>query len=94
MIRPTCVDADKGSSSVTKGLRVALVEGMDLEPLKNWKPETGTYSNRVSSLTPGSVEFLGDIGVWEHVKRERVQTYTGMQVWSSVAVACETGLIW
>lgn len=71
----------KGSSSVTDGLRIVLVEGMDLEPLKNWRPGPGTYSNRVSSLTPGSVQFLTDIGAWEHVARDRVQVYNGMQVW-------------
>ncbi|KAF8242361.1 ubiquinone biosynthesis hydrox [Wilcoxina mikolae CBS 423.85] len=73
------------SSSVTSGLRVALVEGMDLEPLKHWKPELGTYSNRVSSLTPGSVGFFTDIGVWNHVRRDRVQAYNGMQVWDGVS---------
>jgi len=53
---------------------------MDLEPLKHWKPELGTYSNRVSSLTPGSVGFFTDIGVWNHIRRGRVQAYNGMQV--------------
>jgi ubiquinone biosynthesis monooxygenase Coq6 len=65
---------------VTNGLKVALVEGMDLEPLKRWDPLPGAYSNRVSSLTPGSAGFLKDIGVWEHLRRERVQEYNGMKV--------------
>lgn len=43
---------------MTSHLRVALVEGMDLGLSKEWKPKPKTYSNRVSSLTPGSVGFL------------------------------------
>lgn len=74
-----------GSSSVTAGLRVALVEGLDLAHARNWKSEPETYSNRVSSLTPGSVGFLTDIGAWKHVQRDRVQAYHGMQVWDGVS---------
>ncbi|KAA8903579.1 hypothetical protein FN846DRAFT_780004 [Sphaerosporella brunnea] len=73
------------SSSVTNGLRVALIESLDLEPTRKWNPAPGTYSNRVSSLTPGSAGFLQDIGVWEHVKRDRVQAYKGMKVWDGVS---------
>ncbi|KAH8144683.1 uncharacterized protein LAJ45_11276 [Morchella importuna] len=73
------------SSSVTNGLRVALVEGFDLAPGRNWKPEPQTFSNRVSSLTPGSVGFLTDIGAWKHVDRDRVQAYHGMQVWDGIS---------
>lgn len=63
---------------------MALVEGLDLTQGRNWKPEPGSYSNRVSSLTPGSVGFLTDIGAWIHVQRDRVQAYHGMQVGFSV----------
>lgn len=74
-----------GSSSVTAGLRVALVEGLDLSHARDWKSEPETYSNRVSSLTPGSVGFFTDIGAWKHVQRDRVQAYHGMQVWDGVS---------
>jgi len=47
-----------GSSGVTSHLKVALIEGMDLGSSRGWKPVEGMYSNRVSSLTPGSVGFL------------------------------------
>ena len=46
------------SSSVTSRLRVALIEGLDLDAGRKWKPSGENYSNRVSSLTPGSVGFL------------------------------------
>ncbi|CUS10157.1 unnamed protein product [Tuber aestivum] len=80
------------SSSVASRLRVALIEGLDLDAGRRWKPSSDNYSNRVSSLTPGSVGFLNDwalmredIGVWKHVQRNRVQAYHGMQVWDGVS---------
>ncbi|PUU81146.1 hypothetical protein B9Z19DRAFT_1077733 [Tuber borchii] len=73
------------SSSVTSRLRVALIEGLDLDVGRKWKPSGESYSNRVSSLTPGSVGFLTDIGAWKHVQRNRVQAYHGMQVWDGVS---------
>ncbi|KAF8420506.1 ubiquinone biosynthesis mono0xygenase COQ6 [Tirmania nivea] len=52
-----------------------------------WKPVEGTYSNRVSSLTPGSVGFLTDIGAWHYVDCTQVQPYNAMKVWDSVSGA-------
>ncbi|KAF8430157.1 hypothetical protein EV426DRAFT_542120 [Tirmania nivea] len=75
------------SSSVTSHLKVALIEGMDLGSSREWKPVEGTYSNRVSSLTPGSVGFLTDIGAWHHVDRTKVQPYNAMKVWDGVSGA-------
>ena len=43
------------------------------------------FSNRCSSLTPTSVEFLDRIGAWKHIQRERVQPYEEMQVWDGVS---------
>ncbi|RPB22836.1 ubiquinone biosynthesis hydrox [Terfezia boudieri ATCC MYA-4762] len=73
------------SSSVTSHLKVALIEGMDLGSSRGWEPVEGIYSNRVSSLTPGSVGFLTDIGAWHHVDRARVQPYNAMKVWDGVS---------
>lgn len=38
--------------------RIALVEGMDLTSVKSWEPKQDNFSNRVVSLTPGSMEFF------------------------------------
>lgn len=38
--------------------RIALVEGMDLTSVKNWEPKSDNFSNRVVSLTPGSMDFF------------------------------------
>lgn len=38
--------------------RIALVEAMDLTGVRNWEPKQDDYSNRVVSLTPGSMGFF------------------------------------
>ncbi|RYP41677.1 hypothetical protein DL767_000882 [Monosporascus sp. MG133] len=75
------------ASPVTAGLRVALIEAQDLQKLRSWKLPPDRYSNRCSSLTPASANFLNRIGAWEHVDRERVQPYHEMQVWDGVSDA-------
>jgi len=48
----------KESSSVTRNLKVALVESQSLSKVKDWKLQDGIFENRVSSLTPKTVKFL------------------------------------
>ncbi|KAF2831108.1 ubiquinone biosynthesis hydrox [Ophiobolus disseminans] len=76
------------ASPVTSGLKVALVEGQDLQ--KNRLPKDASlenFSNRCSSLTPASVKNLQEIGAWPHVNTARVQPYQEMQVWDGVTDA-------
>ncbi|THV49025.1 hypothetical protein BGAL_0215g00100 [Botrytis galanthina] len=73
------------ANPLTRNLRLALIEPQSLSKSLNWKPRDGEYSNRCSSLTPKSVRFLKDIGVWEEVEGKRVQGYGGMQVWDGVS---------
>ncbi|KLU85082.1 hypothetical protein MAPG_04114 [Magnaporthiopsis poae ATCC 64411] len=75
------------SNPVTAGLRVALVEAQDLSKLRAWDLPPGQYSNRCSSLTPSSANFLDSIGAWSHLRRERVQPFHEMQVWDGVSGA-------
>ena len=74
-----------GASRVTSNLKIALVEGNDLDCSRNWKLPPDKYSNRASSLTPSSVAFLEEIGAWKHIQHGRVQPYTEMQVWDGVS---------
>ncbi|KAJ5217182.1 hypothetical protein N7468_010190 [Penicillium chermesinum] len=69
------------ASPVTSKLKVALVETQDLRKAREWSLDSTQYSNRVSSLTPSTVEFLRRIGAWEHLQLNRVQPYQEMQVW-------------
>ncbi|KAK6227299.1 ubiquinone biosynthesis mono0xygenase COQ6 [Colletotrichum tabaci] len=75
------------SNPATSRLRVALVEAQDLSKLRTWNLPSGQFSNRCSSLTPTSAQYLNTIGAWRHIKRERIQDYNEMQVWDGVSGA-------
>ncbi|SPN96852.1 related to monooxigenase [Cephalotrichum gorgonifer] len=75
------------ANPLTSGLRVALVEAQDLKKLADWSLPSDEFSNRCSSLTPSSAQYLNDIGAWTHIKRDRVQEYQHMQVWDGVSGA-------
>ncbi|THX11720.1 ubiquinone biosynthesis hydrox [Aureobasidium pullulans] len=72
------------ASPKTANLKIALVEGQDLNK-PQIQAESTTFSNRCSSLTPGSVKFLNEIGAWNHIATSRVQPYQAMQVWDGVS---------
>lgn len=46
------------SSPAVSRQRIALVEAMDLTGVKSWEPKQDNYSNRVVSLTPGTMNFF------------------------------------
>ncbi|KAI9894667.1 MAG: putative ubiquinone biosynthesis monooxygenase [Vezdaea aestivalis] len=75
------------SNPSTSHLKIALVESQDLSNIRNWHLPPDKFSNRVSSLTPGSVSFLQEIGAWDHVLHSRVQPYHHMQVWDGITGA-------
>jgi len=77
----------EGSNPVTSHLRIALVEAQDLAKNKSWTLPPDRFSNRCSSLTPSSADFLDKIGAWRHLDRSRVQPYQEMQVWDGVSDA-------
>src|SRR5436853_17342 len=61
------------SSPTTRHRRVGLIEAADLSRVRNWKPAAKEYLNRVSSLTPASVQFLKKIGAWDRIDGARVK---------------------
>ncbi|KAL2165919.1 hypothetical protein VTG60DRAFT_3610 [Thermothelomyces hinnuleus] len=75
------------ANPVTAHLQIALVEAQDLAKTRSWKLPPNKFSNRCSSLTPSSVQFLDEIGAWKHLERDRVQAYQEMQVWDGVTGA-------
>ncbi|KAG0364440.1 hypothetical protein BC939DRAFT_435848 [Gamsiella multidivaricata] len=79
-----CALASGKASSTQK---IALIEAFDLSNHINWSPRADQYSNRVSSLTPKSVAFLKNIGVWPELDPSRVTGLEGMQVWDGVSGA-------
>jgi ubiquinone biosynthesis monooxygenase Coq6 len=56
-------NAPQGSSPITSGLKVALIEGQDLKKSTLRNPSPSSFSNRCSSLTPSSVRFLKSMDV-------------------------------
>ncbi|KAB2577771.1 Ubiquinone biosynthesis monooxygenase COQ6 [Lasiodiplodia theobromae] len=75
------------SSPVTSGLKIALIEGLDLEKGKLRDASPTHFANRCSSLTPASVQNLIEMGAWPHIDQSRVQPYQEMQVWDGVSDA-------
>lgn len=71
------------NNAATKRLDVTLVEGSNLDRLKDWGPDS--FENRVSSLSPKSVRFLHSIGAWPHLRQERIKDYDQMKVWDGVS---------
>ncbi|TFY83192.1 hypothetical protein EWM64_g824 [Hericium alpestre] len=77
-----------GSSHAIRGqLSVTLVEGGDLQKIREWAMPTDAFSNRVVSLTNTSQNFLQDIGAWDHVDVDRTCPMEGMQVWDGISDA-------
>ncbi|KAF2204627.1 ubiquinone biosynthesis monooxygenase COQ6 [Delitschia confertaspora ATCC 74209] len=72
------------SSKLTSNLRIALIEAQDLQKNRLRDPSPDAYSNRCSSLTPGSVRNLQEIGAWSYIHASRVQPYQEMQVWDGI----------
>ncbi|KAK6505365.1 putative ubiquinone biosynthesis monooxygenase [Arthrobotrys musiformis] len=79
--------ASLGAARATSHLKVALIEGMNLASIRDWKPTPDYFANRIVSLIPSTVKLLKETGVWKHIKQERVQSYDGMQVWDGMTDA-------
>lgn len=65
------------------GLNVALVEATD--PLQAWPQES--WDSRVYAISPGNVEFLRQLGVWDALPAGRVEPIGQMRVWGDDAAA-------
>lgn len=63
--------------------RILLLEGSKRKSYKL----TDKYSNRVSSLNPGTIKLLSKIGAWEYIKNARYASVKRMQVWDGVSDA-------
>ncbi|KAF9244661.1 hypothetical protein BU15DRAFT_59410 [Melanogaster broomeanus] len=72
---------------VRESVKVALVEAGDLSKLRDWSLPFDTYSNRVSSITNTSRNFLEDIGAWGYVDTSRTSPVREMQVWDGISDA-------
>uniref|UniRef100_A0A667GQL3 Ubiquinone biosynthesis monooxygenase COQ6, mitochondrial n=1 Tax=Lynx canadensis TaxID=61383 RepID=A0A667GQL3_LYNCA len=62
---------------------------LEAGPKKVWEKLPETYSNRVSSISPGSATLLSSFGAWDHICNMRYRAFRRMQVWD----ACSEALI-
>ncbi|CAJ0940806.1 unnamed protein product [Ranitomeya imitator] len=75
-----------GSHPHLRHKRILLLEAGQR---KVWEPLPEQFSNRVSSITPGSATLLSSIGAWDHICAMRLKPVKRMQVWD----ACSDALI-
>lgn len=68
------VGASLATALKSSGLKIALVEGQALPELDS------EWDSRIYAFTPGNVEFLKEIGAWQHVDMSRVQQVEEMRV--------------
>ncbi|KAM7020036.1 ubiquinone biosynthesis monooxygenase COQ6, mitochondrial [Melospiza melodia melodia] len=64
--------------------KIALLEA---GPRKEYDHMPDSYSNRVSSISPGSATLLSSCGAWDHVCSLRLKPFRRMQVWDACSEA-------
>ncbi|XP_053457734.1 ubiquinone biosynthesis monooxygenase COQ6, mitochondrial isoform X3 [Nycticebus coucang] len=62
---------------------------LEAGPKKVMEKLPEAYSNRVSSISPGSATLLSSFGAWDHICNMRYRAFRRMQVWD----ACSEALI-
>ncbi|XP_029410303.1 ubiquinone biosynthesis monooxygenase COQ6, mitochondrial isoform X4 [Nannospalax galili] len=60
---------------------------LEAGPKKVLEKLSETYSNRVSSISPGSATLLSSFGAWDHICNMRCRAFRRMQVWDSCSEA-------
>jgi len=66
---------------------MTVIDASDFSKIENWSMDADKFSNRVSSLTNDSCQFLKGIGAWGHVEQSRTCPIEEMQVWDGVSDA-------
>ena len=69
-----------------RGLSIALVAGARPPSVREIPPDV--FDARVYALSPGSVEFLRSIKVWDAIPRERLTPIRAMRVFGDSQGAC------
>ncbi|MEY3650769.1 MAG: hypothetical protein RLZZ351_134 [Pseudomonadota bacterium] len=72
-----------GASAVVglakQGFKVALI---DIKAPSFASADPEVWDSRIYAISPGNVDWLGQIGVWEHVNQARLTAIAGMHVWA------------
>eukprot|EP00112_Aurelia_sp_Birch-Aquarium-sp1_P025350 Seg839.8 transcript_id=Seg839.8/GoldUCD/mRNA.D3Y31 product="Ubiquinone biosynthesis monooxygenase COQ6 mitochondrial" protein_id=Seg839.8/GoldUCD/D3Y31 len=83
----TALACSLGKEPVLQQHKILVLEAAPKMDPMNLAPEK--YSNRVSSITPGTKRLLEEIGAWDGIRNLRYKGYTKMHVWD----ACGAGYI-
>lgn len=70
-----------GSRRTTSHLKTCLIEASDLSKIEGWKPKTGEWSNRVSSVTNENREWLKGMYNVHPANRSTVRSDPVTSVW-------------
>ncbi|XP_065833743.1 ubiquinone biosynthesis monooxygenase COQ6, mitochondrial-like [Oscarella lobularis] len=74
-----------GKSSAMRDKRLVLLEASSENASL---PQPGDrYGNRVSALTPATIQFLKDVDAWETICSTRMKSFRTMHVWDSCSEA-------
>ncbi|EJU03703.1 ubiquinone biosynthesis hydrox [Dacryopinax primogenitus] len=75
------------SPAVYATSRIALVEAGSLDKVREWTMGEGEFSNRVSSITNVSREFLHGFGAWDYLDQTRTMPVEEIQAWDGLSSA-------
>ncbi|CAI5757568.1 unnamed protein product [Candida verbasci] len=71
------------TSPITKNLKCTLIEGTNLDKVRQFNDPPEYYTNRVVSVTPKSIEFMKHIGSWDYIHEDRIKQYDGIIAYDS-----------
>ncbi|MCI0749860.1 MAG: UbiH/UbiF/VisC/COQ6 family ubiquinone biosynthesis hydroxylase [Nevskiales bacterium] len=88
MAKPVCDVVVVGGGVVGTATALALGrQGLDVTLLERSTPPVPSrpelYDFRVYALSPGTVKFLKELGVWESIRAQRVSPYERMEAWEA-----------
>lgn len=79
VIGAALVGASAALGLANQGLRVALV---DIKAPTSASADPAVWDSRVYAISPGNIDWLGQIGAWKHINQARVTSIDGMHVWA------------
>jgi 2-octaprenylphenol hydroxylase len=73
------VGASTAVGLAKQGFKVALV---DMKVPTSASVDPDVWDSRIYAISPGNVDWLGQIGVWKHINQARIAPIVGMHVWA------------
>ncbi|GAA5999505.1 putative N,N-dimethylaniline monooxygenase COQ6 [Rhodotorula paludigena] len=83
----TLAAALASSDDIAATHSITLIEGASLDSVRQWDPQPGEWSNRVSSITAENAHLLARAGIWQHVDATRTRPLDELAVWDGLSSA-------